>query len=105
MTSTVFDAACRNFYRLLAEFKISVHLDAGKVATEIGLTFDDSLELSLTSEIAVKRVKPTDIYLEHHLSEKSDDEIADMQSILVLQGELLTELSLYLLEIFDCEHK
>lgn len=85
--------------------EISVHLDAGKVATEIGLTFDDSLELSLTSEIAVKRVKPTDIYLEHHLSEKSDDEIADMQSILVLQGELLTELSLYLLEIFDCEHK
>ena len=89
----------------LTSEEISVHLEAGKIATEIGLTFDDSLEFALTSEIAVKRLKPTDIYLEHHLSEKSDDEIADMQSILVLQGELLTELAIYLLEIFNCEHK
>lgn len=88
----------------LTSEEITIHLDAGKMATEIGLCFDESLDFALTSDIAVKRLKPTDIYLEHHLSEKSEDEIADMQSILVLQGELLTELSLYLLEIFDCDH-
>lgn len=87
----------------LTSEEIAVHLDAGKVATEIGLSFDESLELTLTSDLALKKLKPTDIYLEKNLPEKSDDETADAQSLLVLQGELLSELCDYLMEIFNCD--
>lgn len=48
----------------LTSEEIAVHLEAGKVATEIGLSFDESLELTLTSDLALKKLKPTDIYLE-----------------------------------------
>ena len=41
--------------------------------------------------------------LEKNLPEKSDDETADAQSLLVLQGELLSELCDYLMEIFNCD--
>ena len=87
----------------LTSEEIAVHLEAGKVATEIGLSFDESLELTLTSDLALKKLKPTDIYLEKNLPEKSDDETADAQALLVLQGELLSELCDYLMEIFNCE--
>lgn len=87
----------------LTSEEIAVHLEAGKVATEIGLSFDESLELTLTSDLALKKLKPTDIYLEKNLPEKSDDETADAQALLVLQGELLSELCDYLMEIFSCD--
>ena len=41
--------------------------------------------------------------LEKNLPEKSDDETADAQALLVLQGELLSELCDYLMEIFNCD--
>ena len=87
----------------LTSEEIAVHLEAGKVATEIGLSFDESLELTLTSDLALKKLKPTDIYLEKNLPKKSDDETADAQALLVLQGELLSELCDYLMEIFSCD--
>ena len=76
---------------------------AGKVATEIGLNFEDSIEFTLTQEIALKKIKLADIYVEKNLPKSGDDEIADAQAELVLQGELFEQLSDYLLEIFDCD--
>lgn len=87
----------------LTSEEISVHLNAGKVVTEIGLAYNDALNFALSSDISVKRLKPTDIYLEKNLNANPEDEIEDLQSQLVLQGELLTELEIYLLEIFDCD--
>ena len=89
----------------LTSDEVMVHLNSGKVVQEIGLCFDESLEFNLLTDLSVKKLKLTDIYLEHHASEKTDDEIADMQSLLVLQGELFTEFLTYLLELFNCEHK
>ena len=87
----------------LSSDEIAVHIEAGKVTTELQLTYQDSLSFVLTSDIALKRMKPTDQYLERNLPEKSDDRTADLQAHLVLQGALLGELSEYLLTLFDCE--
>ncbi len=86
----------------LTSDEISVHLQAGKVVTEVQLNFDDSLMMVLCSDLSCKRLKPTDQYLERNLPQKTDDAIADMQSHLVLQGEMLKELGSYIMETFDC---
>ncbi len=86
----------------LSSEEIGVHIDAGKVVTELQMTFDDSLILVLCSDLSCKRLKPTDQYLERNLPEKSDDAIADMQAHLVLQGELLQNLGKTILETFNC---
>ena len=87
----------------LTSEEIAVHLQAGKVATEIGLNFEDSIEFTLTQEIALKKIKLADIYVEKNLPKGGDDEIADAQAELVLQGDIFEQLSDYLLEIFDCD--
>lgn len=87
----------------LSSDEIAVHIQAGKVVTELQLVYDDALSLVLTSDLAFKRMRPTDQYLEKNLPEKSEDKIADLQSHLVLQGALLDELCNQILEIFDCE--
>ncbi len=51
----------------------------------------------------IKKIKPSDIYLEKNLPEKSDDAIADAEALLVIQGDILTSLTQYLMEIFDCD--
>ncbi|NLK85021.1 MAG: recombination-associated protein RdgC [Aeromonadales bacterium] len=87
----------------LTSQEIYVHLDAGKLVTELGLNFEDNVEFTLTSEIVIKKIKPSDIYLEKNLPEKSDDAIADAEALLVIQGDILTSLTQYLMEIFDCD--
>lgn len=87
----------------LSSDEIGVHIEAGKLTSELQLTYNDALTMVLTSDIALKRMKPTDQYLERNLPEKADDRAADLQAHLILQGELLDELAGYLCEIFDCE--
>ena len=87
----------------LTSQEIAVHLDAGKNVYEIALNYDDAVTFSLTNDLTIKKVKPTDIYLEHNLPNKVEDEIADAQSLLILQGEIFTELCSYIMEIFDCD--
>ncbi len=89
----------------LTSEEIGVHVDAGKVVTELQLSFDDSLILVLSSDLSCKRMKPTDLYLERNLPPKSDDAIADLQAHMVLQGEMLEKLGTYILETFDCAQK
>ncbi len=88
----------------LSSEEIMVHIEAGKVVNELQLLYTDALSLVLTSDLALKRVKPTDLYLEKNLPEKADDQVANLQSHLVLQGALLDEIVERILEIFDCEH-
>ncbi len=83
--------------------EILAHINAGKVVTEMQLTYVDSLSLVLTSELSLKRLRPEDLYLERNLPDSADDEAADAQANLILQGELLTSLTTDLKELFECE--
>ncbi|MBO6257819.1 MAG: recombination-associated protein RdgC [Succinivibrio sp.] len=87
----------------LSSDEIAVHVDAGKVATEIQVVYDDSLSMVLGSDLSLKRLKPLDQYLERNLPAKSEDAAADIQAHLILQGQLLGEVSELLMEIFDCD--
>ena len=87
----------------LTSDEISVHLEAGKVVTELSLNFNDDVNFNLTSDLALKKIKLDDIYLEKNLPEKSDNEIADAQALLVIQADILNQLCDYILEIFDCD--
>lgn len=88
----------------LTSEEIAGHLQAGKVVTEIQLTYDDAVSLVLDAELCLRRIKFLDQYLEQNLPEKSNDAEADLQSLLVLQGSELAELCTRILELFDCEY-
>ena len=83
--------------------EITMHLAAGKVVTELQLTFEDSLSFVLTSELALKRMRPEDQYLEQNLPEKTEDAIADLEAHLILQADLLTKVTDTIKGTFDCE--
>lgn len=87
----------------LTSEEIAVHIKAGKLMTEIALTYKDELFFVLGSDLSLKRMKPLDQYLERALPEKTEDRTADLQSHLVIQGALLDELIPYLFKLFDCE--
>ncbi|HAR80294.1 MAG TPA: hypothetical protein DCR21_05625 [Succinivibrionaceae bacterium] len=88
----------------LTSTEIAAHFDAGKVITDLQLIYDNSLLFVLSNDLSLKRMKPLDQYLEKNLPEKTDDAIADQQSHLILQGELLSEIISRIERIFDCEH-
>ena len=79
------------------------HINAGKMVTELQLIFEDSASLVLTSDLVVKRLRPEDQYLEQNLPERSDDAIADMQSLLLVQADIFERLVETLVKTFDCE--
>lgn len=79
------------------------HIKAGKVITELQLIFEDSASFVLTSDLVLKRLRPEDQYLEQNLPEKTDDAVADMQSILMIQADLLDSIAACLIKTFDCE--
>ena len=87
----------------LSSEEIAVHLNAGKVVTDLQLIYDDTLILVLASDLSLKRMRPEDQYLEKNLPEKSEDAISDMAAHLCLQGDVLTNLISTITEIFDCE--
>ena len=89
----------------LTSEEIAVHIHSGKVSTEVQVVYDDALSLVLGADLSMKRIKPLDQYLEKNLPEKSDDERADMQSYLIIQGQLFTSLCELLMEIFDCDRQ
>ncbi len=87
----------------LTSDEISVHVEAQKHVSELQLIYNDSLSLVLCSDLSLKRLKPTDQYLERTLPEKSDDAAADLQALLLIQGDLLDELSLKIMSVFKCD--
>ncbi len=89
----------------LTSEEIALHIQSGKVSTEVQVIYNEALSLVLTSDLSFKRLKPLDLYLERTLPEQTDDEIANLQGQLVLQGELLNELGLAVMEIFDCDRQ
>lgn len=87
----------------LTSEEIAVHINAGKVITELQLTYEDSLSLVLTADLALKRMRPEDQYLERNLPEKVEDHLADEQAQYILQAALFTSLIDSLKGLFDCE--
>lgn len=83
--------------------EIFVHINAGKVITDLQVIYDDAVSFVLGSDLSLKRIAPLDQYLEKNLSEPTKDEILDLQAHLILQAHILTEVSNTILEIFDCE--
>ncbi len=79
------------------------HINAGKMITELQLVFEDSASLVLTSDLVLKRIRPEDQYLEQNLPEKTDDAIADMQSVLLVQADVFERLVSTLVTTFECE--
>lgn len=79
------------------------HIKAGKVITEMQLVFEDSASFVLTSDLVLKRLRPEDQYLEQNLPESVDDAVADMQSILLVQADLLDNIVDALVRTFECE--
>lgn len=87
----------------LTSEEITVHIKAGKLMTELALTYKDEVFFVLGADLSLKRIKPLDQYLERALPEKTDDRVADQQAHLVLQGALLDELVPYIFKLFDCD--
>ncbi|MCR5537035.1 MAG: recombination-associated protein RdgC [Succinivibrio sp.] len=89
----------------LTSEEIAVHINSGKVSTEVQVIFREAVSLVLTSDLSLKRLKLLDLYLERMLPEQTDDEIANLQGQLIIQADLLNELGLAIMEIFDCDHQ
>ncbi len=87
----------------LSSEEILGHIKAGKVITELQVLFEDDISLVLTSDLVLKRMRPEDQYLEQNLPGKSDDALADMQSVLIVQADLFDRLIACLIKTFDCE--
>lgn len=83
--------------------EIISHIGAGKVITEIQLNYNETMSFVLSSDLILKRMRPDDQYLEKNLPELSEDALADIQSHLILQSDVLTSITNTLIEIFDCE--
>lgn len=86
----------------LTSEEIVVHIHAGKVATDMQLTYEDACSLVLGADLSLKRIVILDQYIERNL-ERTQDEIADLQAIMILQSDLLTSLSQTISRVFDCE--
>ena len=82
--------------------EIISHIEAGKRATELQLNLTDLAQFVLTNDLVVKRLTLEDQFLERNLPQKSDDKIADMQSFLLIEADVLTTVFDKLSKAFDC---
>lgn len=87
----------------LTTAEVISHLKAGKVVTELQLNFSEIATFVLANDLTVKRLSLEDQYLEQNLPKSSGDKIADLQSMILIEGETLTELVTALTRAFDCE--
>lgn len=76
---------------------IQAHLDTGKQVTRLGLVWQEQIEFILETDLALKRVKPTDMLMEQQddLVDPSAEEklAADFALISAQVGELYNDLS------------
>lgn len=87
----------------LTTAEVLSHINAGKVVTELQLSFNDLANFVLSSDLTIKRLALEDQYLEQSLPKTSGDKVADMQSMLLLEGETLTELVHAITLALDCQ--
>lgn len=78
------------------------HLDAGKEVTDLQLYLEEDTGFMLSSDLTVKRVSISDQYLERNLPEKTDDTVSDLQSFLIVEADILTNIVTNIKSAFDC---
>lgn len=83
--------------------EVTNHIKAGKLITDLQLNFDDSVSFVISQDLGVKRIALEDQYLEKNLPQKTDDAVADMQSILIVQSDILTKMVASITKMFDCD--
>lgn len=89
----------------LSSDEVFAHIRAGKVATDLQLTFEDKATVVLGSDLSLRRISVLGEYIERGLDARPHDEIAAAQAIMILQSQLLTELSEAVVRVFDCERQ
>lgn len=83
--------------------EVTTHIKAGKLITDLQLSFDNSVSFVLANDLSLKRISLTDQYLEKNLPQKTDDKVADMQGFLLVQADVFTSLVAALVKVFDCD--
>ncbi len=87
----------------LTAAEIISHITAGKIVTELQLSFNEIATFVLAQDLTIKRLALEDQYLEQNLPKSSGDKVADQQSMILIEGETLTELVRALTRAFQCE--
>lgn len=83
--------------------EVTNHIKAGKLITDLQLNFDNSVNFVLSQDLGIKRISLEDQYLEKNLPQKTDDAIADMQGVFIIQADMFSKLVASLIKAFDCD--
>ncbi|PWG73595.1 recombination-associated protein RdgC, partial [Enterococcus hirae] len=75
----------------LGQEEILAHLDTGMVVTRINLAWQDSLELDVNDKLEIKRIRPLDVMQENIDAMDADDAVAELETRISLQGNVLRE--------------
>jgi len=90
---------CR--HQELASEEIRGHLDAGKQAVRLALSWHDHLELIVDEELAVKRLRFSDLIMEEAMEMGVEDEAARFDADFSLMTLELNKFFPALVEVFD----
>lgn len=87
----------------LTSDEVIAHIKAGKVVTDLQLSFNGCSQFVLSSDLTLKRISLDDQFLEHTLPQSTGDLVADMQANVIIETEVLTNLISQVAKTFDCE--
>ncbi|HIX57778.1 MAG TPA: recombination-associated protein RdgC [Candidatus Anaerobiospirillum pullistercoris] len=87
----------------LTSNEVVSHIKAGKVITDLQLSFNHCAQFVLSADLTVKRLALDDQFLEHNLPQPTDDKLADLQANVIIEGEVLTNLVAAISKAFDCD--
>ena len=82
--------------------EILSHIEAGKHITELQLELVDQATFVLNTELTLKRITLDDQYLEKNLPQKTDDKVADMQSFMLVEADVIKSMVKSVMQAFDC---
>lgn len=72
--------------------QVLAHLDTGMIANRLNLCWRDLFEFDLDESLAIRRLKPLDLIREQIDNIDEQDEVAELQARITLQGQALREL-------------
>lgn len=87
----------------LSTEEILAHLDTGMQVSRLNLCWDEQLEFDLTSQLALKRIRPLDRINDSLESMDAEDAVAELQARLALQGGAVRQLLHCLYAVFGVE--
>lgn len=89
----------------LSSEEIAVHLEAGKVAQKLALEWDETFTAILQADLAIKRLKFTDVVREQNDDIPKDQMLAKLDADFALMSTEVIRFAKRLTEIFDLEEK